>query len=91
MGTQAVGKSREGADALNKIHVQLLVVRLPQHGTDMLITLNTPIYISEQSAAAKEAGAGYKEHHLDAAALFQNIIFSLKIIDWSLFGGDATK
>lgn len=34
----------------------LCVIRLPQHGSDVLITLNSPIYISEHSAAAEHAG-----------------------------------
>ena len=35
----------------------LAVVRLPQHGSDLLITLNTPTFISGVSAAAEHAGA----------------------------------
>lgn len=35
------------------------MVRLPQHGSDVLITLNSPIFISEHSAAAEHAG-GYR-------------------------------
>lgn len=37
--------------------VLLCVLRLPQHGSDVLITLNSPIFISEHSAAAEHAGA----------------------------------
>lgn len=33
------------------------MVRLPQHGSDVLLTLNTPIFISASSAAAEHAGA----------------------------------
>ena len=36
--------------------VILCCIRLPQHGSDVLITLNSPIYISEHSAAAEHAG-----------------------------------
>jgi hypothetical protein len=39
------------------VQVLLAVVRLPQHGSDLLITLNTPIFISGISAAAEHAGA----------------------------------
>jgi hypothetical protein len=85
-GQQAIGKSRQEATALNKIHVQLLVVRLPEYKTDMLVTLNSPIYISEHSAAAKEAGAGYKELHMHAPELFQAMCRTLKINDFKLFG-----
>jgi hypothetical protein len=83
-GEQTVGKGRE--EAMNKVHVQILVVRLPSHGTDMLVTLNTPIFISEGSAAAKQAGSGYKEAHLSAPLLFQQIVSTLHIFDWGLFG-----
>ena len=43
------------------VQVALCVVRLPQHGSDVLLTLNTPIYISERSAAAEHAGAWLRE------------------------------
>ena len=52
----------------------------------MLVTLNSPIYISEHSAAAKEAGAGYKELHMQAPELFARIYGTLKIKDFGLFG-----
>jgi hypothetical protein len=34
----------------------MLVVRLPSHGSDILVTLNSPIFISEHSASAQVAG-----------------------------------
>lgn len=43
------------------VQVALCVVRLPQHGSDVLLTLNTPIYISEKSAAAEHAGAWLRD------------------------------
>ena len=36
--------------------VLMAVVRLPQHDSDLLITLNTPTFISGISAAAEHAG-----------------------------------
>ena len=56
-GQQAVAKGRQGAEALNKVHVTLCALRLPEHSSDLLLTLNTPIFISEHSAAAVTAGA----------------------------------
>lgn len=55
-GQQAVAKGRQGAEALNKVHVTLCALRLPDHGSDLLLTLNMPIFISEHSAAAATAG-----------------------------------
>lgn len=57
VGQQAVTKGRRGSDALNKVHIILCCIRLPQHGSDLLLTLNSPIFISEKSAAAEHAGA----------------------------------
>lgn len=59
-GQQAVAKGRQGAEALNKIHVLLAVVRLPGQGSDLVLTLNTPIYISENSASAAAAGEAFR-------------------------------
>ena len=39
------------------LQVLLCCVRLPHVGSDVLITLNSPIFISERSAAAEHAGA----------------------------------
>lgn len=38
------------------------MIRLPQHGSDVLITLNSPIYISEHSAAAEHAGGRHRRN-----------------------------
>lgn len=38
------------------LKVILCVVRLPQHGSDILLTCNSPIFISEHSAAVEHAG-----------------------------------
>ncbi|GAB4820979.1 hypothetical protein N2152v2_008025 [Parachlorella kessleri] len=86
VGQQAVAKGRQGMHALNKIQVILCNIRIPQYRSDLLITLNTPIYISEHSAAAEHAGAGYKGAHLTSPMLFRQMLESLQITDWSLFG-----
>ena len=87
IGQQTIGKGRNGSSALNKIQIQLLIVRLPEHSTDMLITLNTPVFIHHDSVAAVEVTPGYKHRHEDAPALFQQMLTTLKILDWGLFGG----
>ena len=61
-------------------------VRLSDYGSDLLITLNTPIFISESSSAAEQVGAGAQLLHAAAPALFSNILRSLRIVDWGLFG-----
>lgn len=69
--------------------VLLGVIRLPQHGSDLVVSLNTPVFISERSAAAEHAGSGLKNAHLAALPLFRDVLASLKIIDYGLFGGSA--
>jgi hypothetical protein len=88
IGEQAISKGRQqGIHALNKVQIALCIVRLPLHQTDVLITLNTPIYIAEGSAAAEHAGAGFKGEFLAAPELFRKILATFKILDYGLFGG----
>lgn len=56
VGDQAVSKGQQGVQAVNKVQILLCIVRLPAQGSDVLLTLNTPIFISEHSAAAQNAG-----------------------------------
>lgn len=86
-GELAMSKGRGGA--LNKVHVMVLAVRLPQYASDVLLTLNTPIFISEGSAAAEHAGAGYKADWAAAPDLFQRMAASLQIVDFGLFGASV--
>lgn len=57
---------------------------------DLLLTLNTPIWISEASAAAEHAGAGFHGAHLAAPELFKRMLATLQILDWGLFGGGSS-
>lgn len=65
------------------------VIRLPQHGSDLVISLNTPGFISAASAAAEHAGAGAKSGPSQALPLFRRVLASIRIVDYSLFGGAA--
>lgn len=66
--------------------VQVAAVRLPQHGSDLLITLNSAAEISSSSAAAEHAGAGRQEAAGEAGVLFAAMLRTLVIRDYSLFG-----
>jgi hypothetical protein len=83
---QRVSKGREGPGAANDIDVQLAILRLPGHGSDLLLSLNTPRSISGASSAAQSAGAGQKQRHVDAAYTMTRMLASLTIKDWDLFG-----
>ncbi|KAJ2744792.1 hypothetical protein GGI20_002685 [Coemansia sp. BCRC 34301] len=43
-------KSRQGAQAQNTVAVRMALVRLPEHKTDILITMNTPTRIASSSS-----------------------------------------
>lgn len=64
-----------------------MVLRLPHKSSDVLLTLNTPIFVSEQSAAANDTGAGQKTLHYTAPELFSNMMSSFEILDWNLISG----
>ncbi len=85
-GQQQVSKGRQGPDASNAVHVLLAIVRLAEHATDLVVSLNTPMYISPSSAAAEHAGAGAKGAHMVAHDLFGRILQTLEIKDYGLFG-----
>ncbi|KAK9814741.1 hypothetical protein WJX72_010720 [[Myrmecia] bisecta] len=86
-GAQAVSKGRQGQEALNQVQICQACIRLPSVDSDLLITLNTPMHISEHSAAAEHAGAGAKDAHVTAPQLLQDMLLTLEIKDWGLFGG----
>lgn len=86
VGTQTVSKGREGPEAANRVHVQVAALRLPDHGADLLISLNTAVDISSASAAAVDAGAGRPAGAGGAGALFGAMVRTLVVKDWGLFG-----
>lgn len=80
MGHMAAPKFNE--TALNSVDLFLAVVRLPRQETDILITLNSPTAVSEQSSSAKSFTAPHPEGSL---ALFKSLVSSFGIADWGLF------
>eukprot|EP00892_Ulva_mutabilis_P006145 jgi/Ulvmu1/3902/UM018_0124.1 len=85
-GQMKASKGRQSELAANTIHVMLCVLRLPHVSSDVIITLSTAMTVSEHSAAAADTGAGDRSDHLRAPALFESMIQSFAINDWSLFG-----
>lgn len=83
-GQQLAPKGRQGA--LNKVSIIMFLARLNNYKADLLISLNTPVYISEGSSAAETAGAGHQSAYLSAPELLTTVIATLKIVDWGLFG-----
>lgn len=85
-GTQDVSKSREGPAAVNRVQLLVALIRLPDYESDIIITLNTPVFISQYSSSAQLTGSGAQAWHEDAPALFQAILKTFKINDYDVFG-----
>lgn len=83
-GQMTASKGRQSA--LNKIQVLMCLIRISEKATDVLFTLNTPIFIAAESAAAKTAGSGHQSAYVDAPSLFSKITASITIQNWDLFG-----
>ena len=68
------------------VQVMLAIIRLRHVASEVLVTLNTPVHVSERSAAAAAVQPGPKADHRAASALFRQALASLKIKDYGLFG-----
>mmetsp|Transcript_1532 Transcript_1532/g.3100 ORF Transcript_1532/g.3100 Transcript_1532/m.3100 type:complete len:202 (+) Transcript_1532:172-777(+) len=89
VGTQSIVKSNDAQDAANVIQVLLACIRLPQVGTDILVTMNTPLTIHPNSRAAADgisAPPSSSSTSHDALQLFMLTLRTLHIHDWGLFG-----
>lgn len=65
--------------------VHLGVVRLFRVQSELLISLNTPLSIHEQSRAAEGPQTAFYRPE-EASALFASVMSSVVIKDWTLFG-----
>jgi hypothetical protein len=65
------------------LQVDLCVIRLPHVQTDLLVTLSKPARSDESNPQQPEAN-----HMLEQSADFREILSSLRILDWGLFGGE---
>lgn len=89
-GTQQACKGRDVAvHRSNTVLVLLGIIRLPQHGSDLLVSVNAPTYISPGSSAAQQADAAGQQPaaQVQAADVMQGVLHSLVVNDWGLFGG----
>lgn len=86
LGTMKASKGQQGPEAANEVAVCLGVVRLPRVKTDVLISLCTPTFISENSAAAEDTVLRDRTLCERAPGLFKAVFESFGVHDWSLFG-----
>jgi len=85
-GYQTISKGNQSKDSSNTVQIILAVIRLPEVKCDIVVSLNTPVFINENSASAEHAGAGLKIAFKRAPELFRRMLKSLKIRDMGLFG-----
>jgi hypothetical protein len=66
------------------IYIHLLLLRLEEQGTDLMITINIPHYVGEYDKA-KEG----EETQLmrDSKAVREKVLETLKVVEWGLFDG----
>lgn len=85
-GTMKASKGRDAQEQANNILVLLAVLRFPQHATDLLVTVNAPLFVAEGSSAGVEAGVQPAAQE-EAVEVMQGVLRSLAVRDWGLFGG----
>lgn len=83
LGRQMVSKYKEGADAKNLIHVMMVLYRLPQFQSDILVIMNDPVAISNISSSSSSSLNDTSKWDKEQ---FKRVACSLTILDTSLFG-----
>ena len=78
-GTQKIAKFNESVEESNLVRVQLVLYRLQEYGTDLVVTYNDPVQISEGSSSKKGEGGKWDLQQ------FKEVVSSIKVIDASLF------
>ncbi|KAG0222179.1 hypothetical protein B0O80DRAFT_465151 [Mortierella sp. GBAus27b] len=72
-------------DPRNLVQIMMVVVRLPRQETDIVITYNVALQISDASSSKQVSHEG--DIH-EAEAWFRNLITSFQVRNWGLFGGN---
>jgi hypothetical protein len=85
-GLQNISKFRSEQGAENTVRVFLACIRIPQHRTDILISFNDPVRIHPSSSSARAIDGVAFQTKEDGAALFERVLGSFNIVDFSLFG-----
>lgn len=80
MGNMQAAKFNEKAK--NSVDVFLLVLRLHDQQSDVIVVLNSPVSINPESSSANSFLAPHPEGSL---GLFKQVVASFRIEDWGLF------
>lgn len=89
VGRQQVAKYHEGVEQANDVRVFVAVYRLRSHNTDVVITLNGATQVNPESsskAAVDEQAQAVANDAAIAGSLFNAIIATFEMVDYSLFG-----
>ncbi len=84
-GQQAIAKFNE--QARNLVNIYLAVVRLPDQDTEILISMNQPVVISQGSSSGQSVTAPAQP--AVGVQVFEAIVSSFTIVDFGLFGASA--
>ncbi|KAF9896007.1 hypothetical protein BX616_008324 [Lobosporangium transversale] len=91
LGQQRIAKYNErqtraiGGDARNLVQIMMVVIRLPLQQTDIVISYNVPLQISEISSSREVAHAGDIQ---EAELWFRTLLGSFQVKNWGLFGSN---
>eukprot|EP00053_Salpingoeca_punica_P011924 m.106335 g.106335 ORF g.106335 m.106335 type:complete len:193 (+) comp15815_c3_seq1:65-643(+) len=89
-GLQHIAKFKDSAEHANTVRVFVACLRMREYGTDIVVSLNAPQWISEASASAQYAHPELVRQHngLETALpLFQAIVQSFTVVDPSILNG----
>ncbi|KAI6653704.1 Ran guanine nucleotide release factor [Oopsacas minuta] len=78
-GTQKIAKFNETVEQSNLVRVQLVLYRLQEYNTDVVVTYNDPVKISEGSSSKKEEAEKWELQQ------FSEVVKSIKLVDASIF------
>merc|ERR1719491_140922 len=75
------GNSRRIQQEIKQIRIDIIVLRLPMQETDLIITLSKPVDVSNPNEEIS-----FDMSSLKTNPILNQIISTLKICDWNLFG-----
>ncbi|KAH7085633.1 hypothetical protein BKA63DRAFT_560271 [Paraphoma chrysanthemicola] len=66
------------------VYIHLLLLRLKEQGTDIMVTVNIPHYKGEYEEAKKGKETALMK---DSGAIREKVLETLKVVEWGLFDG----
>jgi hypothetical protein len=84
-----MGVAKGRSPAHNDVCVHLAVLRLPAVSSDLLVSVTAATRVDAASAAAARAGVGERGGGVveESRQLLLDVLGSLEVRDWGLFGG----